>query len=83
MVESMEPGFDYRIEGVVKGYHAYRQATQINEILDCKREYHNPHDCNAVRVVKRESGTIVGRVPWGFSAAFSCFISNNKAKIIW
>ena len=53
----------------VKGYHYFKVKPNPGEVMQVRREYNNPVDPNAMRVL-REGGEQVGRVPANLCGAF-------------
>ena len=53
----------------VKGYHYFKVKPNPGEVMQVRREYHNPVDPNAMSVL-REGGEQVGRVPANLCGAF-------------
>lgn len=71
--------FEFTICSAIQGYHEYKEIWDsliIGEELGCRREVGNPHDTNAVAVIKQidEHNRIVGHVSRRISAPCNAFI---------
>jgi len=52
---------NYRIFGVIKGYHAYKVKPIVGASFKCLAEPDNPYDDKAVAV--KDGSTVIGHVP--------------------
>ena len=64
------------VDWCITGYHQYKIKPDNGEILRLFREPHNKFDPWAI-LVKRNDGTLVGRVPANLCRTFQ-LLKNNK-----
>ena len=71
----------FQIEGMVRGYHYYKDIWEpvIGEELECEREHGNIHDLYAV-AVKQKSEVTVGHLPKKISV---CSLFLRRGGLIW
>ena len=55
-------------ESVMRGHHIFKGiwTPRTGEIVQVRQEAGNPHDRNAVALLKQADGTVVGHVPSSF-----------------
>ena len=71
----------FSIEGMIRGYHVYQHiwTSQTDEVLPCKRESNNAHDCFAVSVNKEDD--VVGHIPRKISSICYMFLGRPRSSI--
>ena len=65
-------------ESVIRGHHIFKGiwTPRTGEIVQVRQEARNPHDRNAVALLKAD-GTVVGHVPREYSKVFWHFINHG------
>ena len=64
----------FTYDSCIRGYHEYKSIwdASVGEVLHCSGEIDNPHDDQAVSVIRR--GVTVGHMPRYVSQGFSLFL---------